>query len=86
MKKETRDDEMRAHYDFSEGIRGKYARRYAEGTNVVVLDPDVAREFPNGDIVNETLRAVAQIVQIKEQRRVRANKRIERKHKSRRSS
>jgi len=48
MKKETRkDDEMRAHYDFSGGIRGKYARRYAEGTNVVVLDPDVAREFPN---------------------------------------
>lgn len=87
MKKETRrDDEMRAHYDFSGGIRGKYARRYAEGTNVVVLDPDVAREFPNRDVVNETLRAVAQIVQIKERRRDRANKRIERTRKTRRSS
>ncbi len=81
-----RDDEMRAHYDFSGGIRGKYARRYAEGTNVVVLDPDVAREFPNRDVVNETLRAVAQIVQIKERRRDRANKRIERTRKTRRSS
>lgn len=87
MKKETRrDDEMRAHYDFSGGIRGKYARRYAEGTNVVVLDPDVAREFPNRDVVNETLRAVAKIVQIKEGRRVRANKKIERTHKTRRPS
>ena len=87
MKKETRrDDEMRAHYDFSGGIRGKYARRYAEGTNVVVLDPDVAREFPNRDVVNETLRAVAQIVQIKERRRDRANKRMERTRKTRRSS
>jgi hypothetical protein len=83
MKKGARrDNEMRAHYDFSGGIRGKYARRYAEGTNVVVLDPDVAREFPNADVVNETLRAVAQIVQIKQRRRDRANKRIERTQKT----
>lgn len=87
MKKETRKDgEMRAHYDFSGGIRGKYARRYAEGTNVVVLDPDVAREFPSRDAVNKTLRAVAQIIQIQRQRRDRANKRIERTRKTRRSS
>jgi len=87
MKKETRkEEEMRAHYDFSGGIRGKYARRYAEGTNVVVLDPDVAREFPNREVVNETLRAVAQIVHIKERRRARANKRMERSEKKHRSS
>ena len=74
MKKETRrDDEMRDHYDFTGGVRGKYARRYAEGSNVVVLDPDVARLFPNREAVNETLRAVAQIVQIQERRRGRAN-------------
>ena len=74
MKKETRrDDEMRDHYDFTGGVRGKYARRYAEGTNVVVLDPDVARLFPNREAVNETLRAVAQIVHIQERRRDRAN-------------
>ena len=74
MKKGTsRNDEMRTHYDFTGGVRGKYARRYAEGTNVVVLDPDVARLFPNREAVNETLRAVAQIVQIQERRRGRAN-------------
>lgn len=74
MKKTTRrDDQMRAHYDFTGGIRGKYARRYAEGTNVVVLDPDVARLFPNREAVNETLRAVAHIVHIQERRRVRTN-------------
>jgi hypothetical protein len=87
MKKGThKDDAMRNHYDFSGAARGKYARRYAEGTNVVVLDPDVARLFPNRDAVNETLRAVAQIVQIQQRRRHRANKSIERTRKSRRSS
>jgi hypothetical protein len=87
MKKGIRkDEEMRNHYDFSGGIRGKYARRYAEGTNVVVLDPDVARLFPNGEAVNETLRAVAEIVQIQERTRHQANKRIERTRKTRRSS
>jgi uncharacterized DUF497 family protein len=87
MKKAThKDDEMRNHYDFSGGVRGKYSRRYAEGTNVVVLDPDVARLFPNRDAVNETLRAVAQIVQIQERGRHRPNKRMERTRKTRRSS
>ena len=81
-----KDDKMRAHYDFSGGIRGKYARRYAEGANVVVLDPDVAREFPNRDAVNKTLRAVAQIIQMQGRRRDRANKRMERTRKTRRSS
>jgi hypothetical protein len=70
MKKATgKDKEMRDHYDFTGGVRGKYARRYAEGSNVVVLDPDVARLFPNREAVNDTLRAVAQIVQIQERRR-----------------
>jgi hypothetical protein len=79
MKKDSRmNDEMRDHYDFSGGVRGKYASRYAEGTNVVVLDPDVAQLFPNREAVNETLRAVAQIVQIQERRRGRANKAVSR--------
>ena len=87
MKKEIRkDEEMRNHYDFAGGVRGKYSRRYAEGTNVVVLDPDVARLFPNGKAVNETLRAVAEIVHMQERRRHRANKRMERTRKTRRSS
>jgi len=75
MKKATRkDDKMRNHYDFTGGVRGKYALRYAEGSNVVVLDPDVARLFPTGQAVNETLRAVVQIVRIQERRRDRSNK------------
>jgi hypothetical protein len=53
---------MRAEYDFSRGARGKYVRRYAQGTNVVVLQPDVARVFPNAEAVNESLRALAGII------------------------
>jgi hypothetical protein len=44
-------------------VRGKYAKRFAEGSNVVVLDPDVAEMFPDSKIVNDTLRAVARIAQ-----------------------
>lgn len=43
---------MRGEYDFSQGVRGKYARRYAQGANVVVLAPDVARVFPSAEAVN----------------------------------
>jgi len=43
-------------YDFRGGVRGKYAGRYAEQTNVVVLDPDVARAFPTASEVNRALR------------------------------
>lgn len=59
---------MRAEYDFSEGTRGKHAAQYASGTNVVVLDPDVARNFPTADDVNETLRAVAKLISRKRSR------------------
>ena len=54
--------EMRDEYDFSRGVRGKYSRRYAQGTNVVVLEPDVARAFPNAKAVNRSLRALAGII------------------------
>jgi len=53
---------MRREYDFSKGVRGKYAARFAEGTNVVVLDPDVADVFPTSTSVNEALRALAKII------------------------
>lgn len=59
MKKEPRDDTMREEYDFSGGERGKYARRYAEGSNVVVLDPDVAKHFKTSEAVNKALRDLA---------------------------
>ena len=66
MKREQsseRDPDVLDEYDFSGGVRGKYAERYARGTNVVVLDPDVAEVFPNSAAVNEALRALAAIIQ-----------------------
>jgi hypothetical protein len=64
-KKTQRPDKgaMRTEYDFSEGVRGKHAVQYAAGTNVVVIEPDVAAEFPTAEEVNETLRTVAQLLQ-----------------------
>jgi hypothetical protein len=60
-------DELREEYDFTpeqlrRGERGKYATRYAEGTNVVLLDPDVAEVFPDSVSVNRALRALAEII------------------------
>jgi hypothetical protein len=55
--------EMLDEYDFSRGVVGKYAKQYAEGTNVVLLDPDVAKVFPDSEAVNQALRAIAQIIQ-----------------------
>ena len=52
---------MKKDYDFSEGVRGKYAERYAQGCNVVVLEPDVARLYPNAEAVNRALRAIAEV-------------------------
>jgi hypothetical protein len=54
--------ETRPEYDFSGGVRGKHAARYAKGTNIVVLDPDVAKAFPNSEAVNEALRALLPII------------------------
>jgi hypothetical protein len=59
MKKTSKSDssdEMRPEYDFSRGERGKYAQRFREGTNVIVLDPDVAAEFKDSAAVNDALR------------------------------
>ena len=62
MKKGKDDFKMRTEYDFSRGVRGKYAMKYAAGTNVVVLDPDVARTFPNSKSVNRALRGLVEII------------------------
>jgi hypothetical protein len=56
-KADGQSSDMREEYDFSDGVRGKYADRFAEGSNVVVLDPDVAAEFKTGKAVNAALRA-----------------------------
>ena len=63
MKKTRKDPDMLEQHDFSRGVRGKYAKRYAEGTNVVVIDPDVAEYFPDHDSVNESLRGLIAIIQ-----------------------
>ncbi|HET6764252.1 MAG TPA: hypothetical protein VFH27_11290 [Longimicrobiaceae bacterium] len=61
-------DDLRPEYDFSPeqmkgAVRGKYAARYAEGVNVVHLDPDVAAEFPDSASVNQALRALLGVIQ-----------------------
>jgi hypothetical protein len=56
--KKTSAPDMLDEYDFSKGVRGKYAKRYAEGTNIVVLAPDVAEFFPDSESVNTALRAL----------------------------
>ena len=55
------NDELRPEYDetlLKNGIRGKYAERYAAGTNIIKLDPDVVAAFPNEKAVNEALRSL----------------------------
>jgi hypothetical protein len=59
---------MRKEYDFSKGTRGKYARRYKEGTNIVMLDPDVARVFKTPTSVNRVLRSLAEIIKTQKQK------------------
>ena len=57
------EDTMRPEYDFTHAKRGTTAVRYARGSNVVVLEPDVVNMFPNAAAVNETLRALGGIIQ-----------------------
>ncbi len=55
------NDELRPEYDLKslgKGIRGKYYEKYQEGTNIVVIDPDLSEAFPNTKSVNEALRLV----------------------------
>jgi hypothetical protein len=58
-----RDEDMLDEYDFSGGERGKYINRFAQGSSVVVLDPDVASVFTDSESVNQALRALAGIIQ-----------------------
>ena len=61
---ETEADELRPEYDLSQlkrRVRGKYVERYREGTNLVLLAPDVAEAFPDADSVNEALRFLIRV-------------------------
>jgi len=62
MKTMQDDPDMLEEYDFTDGERGKYAERYANGTNVVVIDPDLAQFFPDNESVNEALRNIVKII------------------------
>jgi hypothetical protein len=68
MKKaKTKDDEMRAEYrreDLGPLVRGKYAVQYAKATNVVVIDPKLAKVFPNTESVNDALRSVVEFAKL----------------------
>ena len=71
-KKQTElEDELHPEYDFSKMKlvgRGIYAERYRSGTNLVLLEPDVRKAFPDDESVNEALRAIAKAAQPKASR------------------
>ena len=58
---ESSADDLAGEYDFSQGVRGRYADKYAAGTNIVVLAPDVAELFPDSASVNAALRLLADL-------------------------
>ena len=66
--KGEKPDDLRPEYDLREllkdGVQGKYADRFREGTNLVLLDSDVARAFPNDEAVNEALRLVIKLIKL----------------------
>lgn len=70
-------DDLRPEYDlkelFKKGQRGKYSSRYKMGTNVVLLDSDVAKAFPNAEKVNDALRLVLQLTQIPSPKKTRTS-------------
>ena len=71
MKKQSeRKEELRPEYDMKAllkgGVRGKYAARYRDGTNLVLLEPEVAKAFPNDKAVNDALKLVMKLKQVQE--------------------
>ena len=55
-------DDLRPEYDFTEAVRGKYAARFQAGTNLILLDPDVAEAFQDSAAVNHALRSLLELV------------------------
>ncbi len=74
-------DEIRPEYDFASmagGVRGKYARRLRAGSNLVLLDPEIAAAFPDDAAVNEALRALLHAARMVKRGRGRPNRAMER--------
>ncbi len=61
VKEDKKEKDIEDEYDFGNGVRGKYAKRFADGTNIIILEPDVAEMFPDSPSVNEALRALVRI-------------------------
>ena len=61
MKNKNKDKDMLREYNLSSGVRGKYAKRYAEGSNIIVLSPDVSVVFRDSISVNEALRSLMKV-------------------------
>ena len=72
-KSDEMNDELRPEYDMKsllkDGVRGKYAKKYKEGTNLVLLEPDVAKAFPNEKAVNDALRLVIKLNEVQDKAR-----------------
>ncbi len=62
-KKTDRETDMRDHYDFSVGVRGKYVERLKKAGQIVLIEPDVAEVFTTSESVNQTLRGLLPIIQ-----------------------
>ena len=74
MSQANNDQDMLDEYDFSKGIRGKYAKRLKKGTNIIVIDPDVAEYFSDSKTINDALRSIIPII------KQNAKKNAEQKH------
>jgi len=61
MNREAEGDDLLPEYDFSNAVRSKYYQRYQEGTNVILLDPDVAETFKDSESVNRALRLLVNL-------------------------
>jgi hypothetical protein len=74
MSQKKNDQKMLDEYDFSQGIRGKYAEKYTAGSNVIVIDPDVAEYFSDSKAINDALRSFIPVI------RKNAKKLVEQSH------
>ena len=61
MKKESENSDILQEYDFPKGVRGKYVRMYHRGSDIIVLESDLAERFPNSQAVNQALRSLANL-------------------------
>jgi hypothetical protein len=82
-------DDLRAEYDFASmtgGVRGKYVKRYRQGVNLALLDPEVAEAFPTDAAVNEALRTVLRATKAQRRAKRLPNKRMQQTKRGRKST